>query len=189
MCFWGIDDPTPLWVTTISELIGESKDGGLNETLLPVFKISWTPSTECSNLTILGGRVPGQTTLSTLVFSNASLSSVDQLVPTSNRIYEELGTRDIKDFVVLTESDQVLVLDSAAQITRVNLANNSSESSIPYLPFLLRPPIVSLETILVSTQASKTLLAGDKPLSALVKGGISRPVIRTDGPDPRLSKV
>jgi hypothetical protein len=189
LCFWGIDDPTPLWVTTISELADEKKDEDTDVTLLPIFKIEWTPSVGCSNMTILGGCPAGKTTLRTLTISNTPLHSVDQLIPTSTRAYDELSVLDIRDFAVLTESGQVLVLDSDNCVTCVSLTNKPSRKSTPYLPFLLRPPLVSSEVTFASTHVSKTLLESGKPLSALAKGGISRPVIHTDGPDPRLSKV
>lgn len=193
ICFWGIDDPTPLWVTTISELTDE-KVGG-DKTLLPVFKISWTPSKGSSNLTILGGRAAGQSTLNTLQFANTPFNTIDQLVPSSGRSYDELSSLNIKDFVVITETNHILVLDSNGNLTCTRLINKTAashkaqENRLPYLPFLSRPAVISAQAVSASIHSSKTLLASDRLLYGLAGGGISRPVIRPDGPDPRLSKV
>lgn len=196
---WGIDDSVPLWITTISELIGDVQGAGVaSEVLEPVFKLSWSWASGISRLTILGGQPAGKR-LTTLEFIGTPLSETDQLAATTSNTYDEYNTANIKDFVVLDSSEHILALTEEGSLISIPLSSPAkSDADIVigpqgslHVPYELRRPIVTGQIVGCPMEKLRQISPGFEEFKSktMANGGVSHLHISKDAPDPRLVKV
>lgn len=203
LVFWSSDEPIPLWITTIPELLGEeNKDGKKPE---PVFKLLWTASSGRSSLIVLGGRPAGQSRLVTLHFDATPFSSREQLIPQSVTTYDESKSAAVKDFILLPHSGFLLALVDNGSATLLpsfpssgngeklaeGLQSMTLDNPGSFLPYELYPPSIQGQVSICSNERIRFFesLSGNYVVKPLASGGLARPYIRGHGPDPRLSKV
>ncbi|KIM31698.1 hypothetical protein M408DRAFT_327156 [Serendipita vermifera MAFF 305830] len=195
IAFWSLEDSVPLWVTTISELIGEVLDpGAAPKEREPVFKLSWSSLSMGTQLTILGGQPAGRR-LITLEFAGTPFSETDQLVSKSSITYDDFDTENIKDFVV---AECILALkDDGSVIPILSPSSTTTDDPIPsqvthslYVPYELRRPIFLGQATTCSLEQLRQILPdlGDFNSKLIANGGVSYPHLSKDGPDPRLAK-
>jgi hypothetical protein len=201
--FWDFFNPLPLWMTTVSELLDEKQSDGKKSE--PVFKLLWIASAGGSNLIILGGRPSGCSRLVTLHFDATPFSSREQLTPQSITTYEEYKSGNLKDFIHLARSNQILALADNGVVTLLpgsqapmkphDLTQGfqimTLDNAGTFLPYELYPPSNSGHLWVCSNDRIRVLESNDEKriASALAGGALARPRIQEHGPDPRLSKA
>jgi hypothetical protein len=156
-------------------------------------------------LIVLGGRPSGRSRLVTLHFDATPFSSREQLTPQSATTYEEYKSGNLKDFIHLARSDQLLVLADNGVVTLLpgsqalmkphDLAEGfqmmTLDSAGTFLPYELYPPSNSGHLWVCSNDRIRVLESNSEKhkTNALASGALARPRIQEHGPDPRLSKV
>ncbi|KAG8869891.1 hypothetical protein FRC20_000693 [Serendipita sp. 405] len=193
LVFWNISETEPLWVTTISELVGELKEDQVEErSLEPIFKLSWTLSDSGSSLTILGGRGGNQSRLTTLGFSSTSFLTLDQLVPEKTVIHDPSLCEDISDFVVITREKRILTLQKNSTVVIFGSEDrvDNGEASPgpleePFIPYQFRSSILAGYVLECSSDIPPQFIQFND-VTSIATGGLA---ISKDGPDSRLSKL
>jgi hypothetical protein len=191
--FWCIDDGVPLFVTTIFELTGDPhQPEDVSRVVAPVFKIAWSRISRNSQLFlhILGGQPAGRR-LTTLEFTGTPFSETDQLIPKSVAAYEHYDTAKMKDFVVLEDSEHILVLNEDGSLLFIPFTGEQQAKPTLYIPYELRRCSTIGQTVTCSLEKLRQISPpeNEPKQKGFAAGGVARPHSSKDGPDPRLVKV
>ncbi|KAG8833949.1 hypothetical protein FRC17_009820 [Serendipita sp. 399] len=187
LVFWSLSESEPLWLTTVSELLGELREGEAEErSLEPIFKLSWSLLENGSCLTVLGGRSRDQSRLTAFVFSTAPFSTLEQLVPDNTIIFDPSLCDDIDDFVGMSQPNQVLVLKKSGSVLPIR-AGDRTDSGEPLLPYQFRPCILTGYVIHCPPDMPPRFTEREEGES-IATGGLALPHLTKGGSDARLSK-
>lgn len=189
LAIWNTAEQEPLWITTVSELVGSpTSHSSTQASLSPVFKLSWRRLDSGSRLTVLGGNIPDEPPIITLDFSSTPFDSLENLMA-SNYHRHILSPRPINDFIDNPLSENLLLLTSDSKLELLDLSQEGvgrgAQSDLPY--YQMRPPVKMARLVNCHTEMPVSFMNAENQRS-IASGGLARPHQVSGGPNVKLAK-